>query len=309
MIQQSDKPNFMVIGAQKAASTALLAALRTHPQVWMPEQEDPFLRDPVFESDVLPRFFARYAGREEPFIGLKCPDYLARPEVPERISNLLGRTKLIVILRDPVERAISAYFWHVRWGALPIEDPNDGLRRVIDGSYRTIDPTVDDILEWGLYARHISRYLDHFARDSLLILDDRAFRKDREAVLATTLEFLGADPTLPTSSPAYSNEGVYSLPRLRFLQLRNGVILKWNDEHSYFTIFKPRNLALRGYSNLIAATDRWVLAKVFGNRKPLIDPNVRAALENYYREDAAALQTLLPGMAPSWRWVQEGAEQ
>ena len=298
---RGEGPNFVIIGAQKAASTALLHALRNHPDIWMPDQEDPFMRDPVFDSDRIADFRRRYRTVGRARSGLKCPDYLARPEVPARLAGLLENPRLIVIVRNPVDRAISAYFWHVRWGALPVVDPNEGLRRLLDGEYEQTDPTSAEILEWGLYHQHISTYLEHFDRSRILIIHDKDLRCDRGAVLAETFRFLGVESSVPEVGPTRTtNEGVYSLTRLRFLQLRNRLILRWTPDRSYYTIFKPKNPLARFCSNLVAAIDRWVLAPTIGNRRPFISDEIRNRLAQFYAHDSAQFQSLLGRTLDGW---------
>ena len=296
-----EHPNFVIIGAQKAASTALLNSLRQHPEIWMPAEEDAFLRDPVFSKEKIGEFQVKYSGHKEKIIGLKCPDYLARSEVPNRLAPLLPNPKLLLIVRNPVERAISAYFWRVRWGVLPIVNPSTGLHDLMDGKYAGIDPTSAEVLEWGLYFRHICNYLRYFAADDMLILNDRDLRADPAKSLSETLAFLGATQSeLPLPVSDSSNAGVYAPQRLRFLQLRNRYILKWNSERTYYTIFRPRNPAQRAYSNMIAATDRWLLSRVYGNAKPDLSPEVLERLNDYYRADSRSFQELLGREMVGW---------
>lgn len=103
-------PNFLIIGAQKSATTFLLRCLREHPDVFVPSGEIPFFEDPDYsQGDIesFARLFAR--GCHKKAVGLKRPNYLHKPECPERIHRHIPSARLIVILRDPIERAISAY--------------------------------------------------------------------------------------------------------------------------------------------------------------------------------------------------------
>lgn len=292
-------PDFMVIGAQKAASTTLLASLREHPEVWMPPDEDPFLRDPLFSPDGVPGFQRRYAPRDEPLVGLKCPDYLARPEVPPRIAALVPSCRFIVILRNPVDRAISAYFWLMRWGVLPVVDPNIGLRRLLDGEYDQ-EPMAREVLEWGLYHRHLSHWRRHVEAERILVVHDSSLRDEPGSTLATVFEHLGVDNTFRPSSGARSrNEGMYPLARLRFAQLRNRWVLD-RHESGYLNIYPPRRIGPRVWSQLVAATDRFALRPLIGNESPPIGSDLRALLAEYYRADSEALAETLGSKPVGW---------
>jgi hypothetical protein len=303
------RPNFLIIGAQKAASTALLAALRAHPEIWMPEEEDPVLRDPVFTEARWAAAVRLYGNRPEPLVGLKCPDYLGRAEVAARIDSLIKAPKLILIVRNPVARAVSAYYWHVRWGALPIEDPSIGLGKVLDGAYTEVDPTSPEILEWGKYHLLIQRYLEYFERRQILVIHDEAFRTDRAQTLRDVYDFLGVDPDITVPAESARNEGVYDPRRLRFLQLRNRFILKWNPSRDYYTIFRPKNFLARFYSNLIAATDRWLLSRIFGNKRPDISDEVIGRLTALYRADSEEFMRFLGVKFPGWPSTEGGGSR
>lgn len=299
-------PNFVILGAQKAASTTLLASLREHPQAWLPPDEDPFLRDPLYDPAKVGEFLAPYQGRREPALGLKCPDYLARPEVPARIEQHLGRPRLVVLLRHPVQRAISAYFWAVRWGTLPIEDPSVGLGKILDGEYRDLNPRAPEILSWGLYGQHVARYANRFGLDHLLVLQDWEVTDPAGGGLAQVFGYLGiAEGFVPEVRPRGRNEGLYDERRLRFVQRRNHLLLHWDEDRTYWNVFPPSNPVKRLYSNLVAATDRYVLARRYGNDKPALSTEVLERLDDYFREDSRALQRLLGVHYPGWPGVED----
>jgi hypothetical protein len=293
-------PDFVIVGAQKAASTLLLHSLRRHPEAWLPAAEQPFFRDPVYTPGGFDAFARPYATRSERRLGLKCPDYLARPEVPPRLAADLHDPDLIVCLRDPVARAVSAYFWKMRWGVIPVLPVEEGLRRILNGGLRDHDPTVGEVLHWGNYGSHLSRYLEHFDREKILVLfDDELKRSPAETVNRLT-GFLGIsdlDPSKPGRRAR--NEGVYSLPRLRFLQRRSSVILRWNADRTYYSIPKPRRVDRRLFSLGIAGIDHVVLSRIHGNRRPRLSAELDRSLRDYYRDDMRLLATLV-GRDPGW---------
>lgn len=294
-------PNFVIIGAQKAATTTLEGWLARHPDVWMPDTEEAHFRDPVYQKRDLEEFARQYAGRDARMLGLKCPDYLGRPEVPARLANDLDMPRLLVSLRNPVQRAVSAYFWNMRWGTIPIADLNTGLRTILDGPSSPGNPYPQEILDWGLYGKHVTRYLTVFPLDHLHVLLEEDFRVP-DVAWRSSARFLDLDPDiLEVGATARSrNEGIYSLARLRFLQVRTPSVLRRDARTGYATIDKPTNPAVRAFSNAVAATDRFVLRPWFDNKPPALEADVRNRLIDFYREDVLALQDLLSRDLTDW---------
>lgn len=293
-------PDFVIIGAQKAASTFLLACLRQHADTWLPAKEEPVFRDPVYSKMALHALAEKYARRTNQRLGLKCPDYLGRPEVPIRLHKDLSEPQLVVCLRNPVQRAVSAYFWRMRWGLIPVTPAEEGLQRILDGKYRDYDPTVGEVLDWGLYHQHLSRYLEYFPRQKILVLFDDDLRHAPEAVLRETHHFLGIHPQGMPTLRNESNTGIYSLERLRFLQASNKYILQWDAGLTYASIRYPPNRAIRAYCYGIAGIDRYCLSKRYANDKPTLSVELINRLWQFYADDVNALQGLVTRDLSCW---------
>jgi len=125
---------FAIIGAQKSATTFVQRCLQAHPNVFLPSGELAAFEDPdyaSFDAEAFDEHFA--AGRNVNAIGLKRPNYLHQADVPTRLYRHLPHAKLIVVLRDPIHRAISAYFHQVRHGFAPAKEINTGLLAILDG--------------------------------------------------------------------------------------------------------------------------------------------------------------------------------
>lgn len=294
-------PDFVIIGAQKAASTLLLRSLRQHPEAWLPAKENPFFRDPVYDPGALDDFAAEFSEHTERRLGFKCPDYLGRPEVPARLHKDLSEPHLIVCLRNPVQRALAAYFWKVRWGLIPVLSAEQGMQHVLDGDYQERDPSVGDILNWGLYHQHLSRYLDYFPRERILVLFDEDLYRDPEAVMRETHGFLGIAPdVIPSDLRVKQNPGIYSLERLRFGQRRSKLMSQWDAARTYHSIPYPKSRLKRAYTDVIAGLDRYVLAPRYSNEKPKLSPDLTNRLWEFYAQDVAALQQLVDRDLSSW---------
>lgn len=121
-------PNFIIIGAQKSASTFLQACLNDHPDIYMPYGETPFFESPDYERNNIRDLEKIFVDRDEKCIGIKRPTYIGKPEVPERILAHLPNAKLIAVLRNPIDRAISAYFHNINYGFIPAIDVETGSK-------------------------------------------------------------------------------------------------------------------------------------------------------------------------------------
>jgi hypothetical protein len=296
----SRRPDFVIIGAQKAASTLLMHTIRRHPDAWTPEIEQFYFRDPVYDWIDAKEFLAAYAERPERRLGLKCPDYLGRPEVPARLAADLDVPDLIVCLRDPVSRALSSYFWKMRWGIIPVMPAEEGLRRILDGELRDVDKSVGDVLGWGLYGEHLTRYLEHFPREKLLVLMDDELRRAPADTIDRITGFLGIGGLEPDApSRRARNEGVYPLPRMRFLQKRSTVLLHWDADRTFHSVLPPTRPDHRLFSLAVAGIDHYVLSRVYGNARPQLSAELTTALHDYYRDDVRALESLL-GLDTGW---------
>lgn len=179
-------PNFLVIGAMKAGTTSLYHYMRDHPQVFMPETKEVNFFNPHRNWR---RGVEWYQGQfhgvsdDAVAVGEASTSYTKFPwidGVPERIRSVLGEVRLIYVVRQPVERMRSQYLHHLATGQ---------ERRPIEEAFRE-EPMYLNI---SLYALQIERYLPHFPRKRLLVLDSRDLRDRRATTLRRVFEFLGVD--------------------------------------------------------------------------------------------------------------------
>ena len=162
----------MIVGAQKSSTTSVQAALARHPDVYLPPGEQPNLEDPDFRQDGIESLERLLGGRSERVLGIKRPTYLSKPEVPPRIRRFLPSARLIAILRNPYTRLVSAYYHYVASGFWPPMSLQTGLELLIKnvGAENATWPRAPEILENGLYADHLERYVRHGLLNNLLVL-------------------------------------------------------------------------------------------------------------------------------------------
>lgn len=195
--------DFMIIGVQKGGTTALSHFLAQHDQICMAEGKEVHLFDaPDFDShwsvdEINQRYAAHFqAATNAQLLGEATPIYLYWPEVIAALHQYNPALKLIVILRDPAERAISHYMMESGrgteqrplWLALLLEavrlrrdstrDPNSARRC---HSYRTR----------GLYAEQLTNLRCYFPDSQILIIENNELIEQHHQTLARVCTFLG----------------------------------------------------------------------------------------------------------------------
>lgn len=169
-------PNALIIGAQKAGTTWLASRLSQHPDVFIPRQEIHY-----FDND---KNFAKGVSWYNSFFNntqnykIRCektPDYLwtncskvhnEPKDKVKRLKSLLPNCKLLVILRDPVKRAISAWNHHVQAGRI---HPSTSINKIFASDCQSVVNQLG-ILTRGLYSQQLTDYLEYFDRKQFLII-------------------------------------------------------------------------------------------------------------------------------------------
>jgi hypothetical protein len=197
-------PDFLIIGAQKAGTTSVYDSLTEHPRVLPARKKEIRFFDRHWERGTnwyrwnFPTRWAMRAGNDRRLTGEATPDYLVDPRVPARVAGLVPGCKLIVLLRHPVDRALSQYQMNV---ALGVESRS--FQEAIDGDLAELE--VGDRECWGIqrgfrsyvergrYAPQISRWMVEFPRDSLHIVTLEAMLSNRRDEMHRITSFLGLE--------------------------------------------------------------------------------------------------------------------
>ena len=214
-------PDFLIIGAQKAGTTALYAYLLRHPAIVGPSWKEVsffdrhFARGAKWYRGQFPnalrlRLVERRTG-VAPIAGEASPSYLFHPFAPERVAALLPDVRLVALVRDPVDRAFSHYQHEVAFGREPLsfEQALDQEEERMRGELeRMRDPAYFSHAWWnytyasrGLYAEQLERWLAVFPREQLLIVPSEDLLERPGETYSRVLEFLGAPPHELASYP------------------------------------------------------------------------------------------------------------
>ncbi len=210
-------PDFFVAGAPKAGTTALHVALARHPALYLSAVKEPkfFLTDGPPPTQGGPgdvRTYREHIWRRADYEALfdgapagalrgeSTPFYLYRHDAQIRIRNLIPAAKLIVVLRDPIERAHSN--WTHLWSAGL--DPIDDFVRACGAEERRIAAGWADFWHYirlGMYGSQLEHLYAVFAREQVLVIRYRTMITDAASMLDRVCDFLGVRQGLLTEVP------------------------------------------------------------------------------------------------------------
>lgn len=216
--------SFMILGAQKAATSAIQSALRANPEVYMPKGESAFFEEPEYSKRHWERF-GDPAGNSR-CCGIKRPDNLCSTVIIDRIRNHLPDAKFIIVLRDPVSRAVSAYYYMVRHGHLPALPLNAGVARCLDHFENQTTGRARQVIDYGLYGHYLSQWLSFYPRERFLVLSQKEVAANLTDSIKKCCEHLGIGTTEChlVSSMRQVNVGLYDPGMLKLARI--GSLLK-----------------------------------------------------------------------------------
>jgi hypothetical protein len=181
-------PNFLVIGAPRAGTTWIAKNLSEHPSVFVPFKKEIHFFDSHYDrGQAFYESFFDDAGQAEA-VGEATPAYLHKPEVAERLHAMLPNARLIVSLRNPVERVYSRY-----WKSRGRYSENENL------TFEEKLASKPLFIEEGFYIDHLERYLALFPREQMLFLFFDDLKSNPERFMADIYRFIGVDETFKSA--------------------------------------------------------------------------------------------------------------
>lgn len=187
------KPDFIIIGAAKAGTTTLHHYLTRHPRIFMSDPKEPtfFARDERYQrgTDWYLSLFAN-ASRDQ-LCGEASTNYTNWPLYPstvERMHALVPETRLIYLMRHPVDRAYSHYLQLIH--NVRTDDPDYKFRDTFEQHIEK----DDSVIQSSLYMQQIERFLERYPRDRLLLLFFEDFMRKPGIILDRFVDFLGLEP-------------------------------------------------------------------------------------------------------------------
>jgi hypothetical protein len=292
-------PNFLIIGTAKASTTSLYHYLKQHPDVFMPSKKEmhffsslpsdagTYVADPprspadphrhILTLSEYQRFFD--GVRHERAIGEASPTYIYYTASAQHIREAIPDAKIVAVLRNPADRAFSAWMHLVRDGVedlafeAALEQESDRIRQGIASFYH--------YKAWGYYYPQLKRYFDLFDPSQIRVYLQEDVDRRADEVVKDLFQFLGVDDRFQPDTKVRHN--VSGVPKNRRLHqfLTEGIHTSpvWN-------VLK-RPIPERTYR-------RWITGVKNRNLvKPAFNPSTRRKLLDEYRVDIRECQTIL----------------
>lgn len=233
------QPQFLVVGAQKSGTSSFYSDLLRHSKIAGALEKEVHYFDNQYErGDSWYRAHFNWDMDPTVITGEATPYYMFHPDAASRIRDCLPDVKLIFLLRDPTERAISHYFHEVRAGreqhsfakAFELEVKNNRASVSSSGHQRF------SYLARGKYLEQIERFLQYYDRSAMLILNSHYYFETPERLLPQVENFLDIPSENIGKYSKTKNIGRYTIDDTNCLPLL----------HEYFAPFNKRLFAFLG---------------------------------------------------------------
>jgi hypothetical protein len=285
-IEQQEKwPNFFIVGAPRCGTTSLYSYLKEVPGVYMPRVKEPFYFSPnlvqgwhhpermVTDKEQYLGLFKNAKGYIA--VGEASPSYLWDPDSPKLIHEAVPHARIIILLRDPIDRAYSHYLLHMKtWAPARRSSFADHLTR---GDISQLD------LQFGMYYEQVKRYLEIFGTEQVKVIIFEEFIQHLEQTVNEVLSFLGINYTV--DAMRLKEDNAYSVPR--------SPLSLW--VYAFFRWLRARGINTSRIRILVGDSAILVLEKSLlkGTEKLRIEAKAEEFLRQLYYDDVIRLQSLL----------------
>jgi len=296
-------PNFIIIGAARTGTTSLYYYLQQHEDIFMSPCKEPGffafegqteLIEPSGRRTLPPHstIWEEYLklfekATIEKAVGEASTLYLYHHEAPERIRSRVPDAKLIAILRNPVERALSHYLYNSSRSLEPCSSLNEALMVEEDRIANAFSPAFH-YRRRGLYAEQLNRYLNLFPKEQLLIFLHEDLIAHSLSAVQEIFQFVGVDSEfIPDMSVIYNPSGK------RRLSFMSRVHKSKSFLKSAAKRVIPQSLRMS-----VVQWEKW--RNVSPIEKPEVPSELRKELIEYYRDDVLRLQKMIRRDLSHW---------
>ena len=286
------KVDFFIVGAPKAGTTSLYHYLNEHPEIVMSRQkETDYFSDEDLQKqglyygknriNTLEKYHSLFQNVDQKKIGEASVSYLFYEDVPQKIKAYNSNSKIIIMLRNPVDRAFSHFLMDYRLGLI-----SKSFESVLENEKKDIKASLfyQQYIELGQYFGQVKRYIEKFGKENVTIIFYYDFKNHVVKEVQKVYEFLEVDSKY--RAKIENKHNTYSMPKNNWIRLI----------YSFVSFRKILNRILP------KRKVRKIKEKLFiKSKKPKLSDVLRARLINLYAHDIKQLEELLSVDLSQWK--------
>lgn len=288
-------PNFIGIGGKKCATTWLAQCLRSHPEIFLSTPKElNFFNESRKSQKNMDRYLAHFkAAGDHRAIGEFSTTYLSQPATAAEMAEMLGEIKIIVSLRNPIDRFLSDYTQSVLREQLIRDNKNSKLKQISNVGTAMLEDLQKElpvVFDNGKYYPGLNEYIRIFGQESVLVLIKEEIDENPKRELAKLYRFLEVDPGyVPPMLHKLVSPGI--VPRYAVLEQIRSSIFLYCHRKAPFVIDWVRKLRLAELYRRFNASPHTTIE---------LQDRARAALGGFYAEDVNKVQALLGHKINAW---------
>jgi len=285
------KVDFFIVGAPKAGTTSLYHYLDEHPQVEMSSQKEPdYFSDKAIQEqgmyygknriNTLEKYESLFAHKEGVIYGEGSVSYLLYENVAEDIKKYNPGAKIIIMLRNPIDRAFSHYLMDYRLGLV-----SDSFEDIVNKKSKNKNAHLfyQQYIEVSEYAQQIQRYFNIFTRDNLLLIDYDDFKGDVSGTVDLVYDFLKVSTEF--TADVNTKHNTFTMPKNKGIRF----IYSFVFLRKILTFIFPKSL-VKNIKGLLFKADK----------KPELLEETRNQLKQFFSDDVRQLGGVLGKDYSKW---------
>lgn len=285
--------DFLIIGAQKSATTSIFRYLREHPRIYLPYKKEIgfFADDHLFKKGLdwyKKELFNSNIIDEKTIVGEASPQYMFSLEAAKRIHEKFPKIKIIVLLRNPINRAFSAYNMLSNHKEINLDFNSEIFRCIEENKSKKlfVDFKKVNILEAGQYSIILKEYFNLFPSDNIFIEFSENISQNPERVMKRLFNFLNVDSSF--SSKIFEQK-FHQGGKIKYKFLDNLIN----------SISSNNSVLISALKKLFPGTGYWLKQwNLTKNENKALPEEQKIILKDYFEKDVIALEKMLKTKTP-----------
>ena len=284
--------DFFIVGAPKAGTTSLYHYLKEHPQIEMSSQKEPdYFSDTAIQEqglyynknriDTEEKYNRLFNTQKKDVIfGEGSVSYLFYPNVAQDIKAYNPIAKIIIMLRNPIDRAFSHYLMDYRLGLV-----SDSFEDIIHkkSKHKNAHLFYQQYIKVGEYATQLKRYFDIFDKENILLVDYEDFKSDVTGTVNSVYSFLNVSTEF--SADVNKQYNTFTMPKDKLIRFLYSFVVIRNTLSFIF----PKNI-MKAVRLILFSKDK----------KPKLLEETKTQLKHYFSNDVRLLDSIIDKDYSKW---------